>query len=80
MIYKDSSTPLGMTLIPLNLMTLIHKLQIVEEELDESLYWMEMLIEAKLLAEQLLKDLMTEGNELLSITISSIKTAKSKSK
>ena len=69
-----------MTLIPLNLMTLIHKLQIVEEELDESLYWMEMLIEAKLLAEQLLKDLMTEGNELLSITISSIKTAKSKSK
>ena len=38
-----------------------------------------MLIEAKLLAERLLKDLMTESNELLSITISSIKTAKNKS-
>ena len=58
----------------------IHKLQIVEEELDESLYWMELLIEAKIMAEHLLKDLMTEGNELLSIIISSIKTTKSKKK
>jgi four helix bundle protein len=58
----------------------IHKLQIVEEELDESLYWMELLIEAKIMAEHLLKDLMTEGNELLSITITSIKTTKSKLK
>ena len=58
----------------------IHKLQIVEEELDESLFWMELLIEAKIMAENLLNDLMKEGNELLSITISSIKTAKSKAK
>ena len=58
----------------------IHKLQIVEEELDESLYWMELLIDAKIVAENLLNDLMTEGDELLSITVSSIKTAKSKSK
>ena len=58
----------------------IHKLQIVEEELDETLYWMELLIEAKIMAEHLLKDLMTEGNELLSITISSIKTTKTKAK
>ena len=58
----------------------IHKLQIVEEELDESLYWMELLIEAKIMADHLLKDLMTEGDELLSITITSIKTTKSKSK
>ena len=59
---------------------IVHKLQIVEEELDESLYWMELLIEAKIMAEHLLKDLMTEGDELLSITITSIKTTKSKSK
>jgi len=58
----------------------IYKLGIVEEELDESLYWMELLIEAKILNEHLLNDLMKEGNELLSIVISSIKTAKSKSK
>ncbi|MDZ7333150.1 MAG: four helix bundle protein [candidate division KSB1 bacterium] len=58
----------------------VYKLQIVEEELDESLYWMELLIEAKLMAEHLLKELMTEGNELLSITISSIRTTKSRTK
>jgi len=58
----------------------IHKLQIVEEELDESLYWMELLIDGKIMAEHLLNDLMTEGNELLSITITSIKTTKNKTK
>jgi len=58
----------------------IHKLQIVEEELDESLYWMEMLIEAKLVSENRLQDLMSEGDELLSIVVSSIKTTKSKRK
>ena len=59
---------------------IIHKLQIVEEELDESLYWMELLVDGKIMAEHLLKDLITEGNELSSITISSIRTTKSKSK
>ena len=48
----------------------IHKLQIVEEELDESLFWVELLIEGKIITEHLLKDLITEGNELLSIIIS----------
>jgi len=58
----------------------IHKLQIVEEELDESLYWMELLIEAKIMSKNLLESLMSEGDELLSIVVSSIKTAKSKRK
>ncbi len=58
----------------------INKLQIVEEELDESLYWMELVIDGKIMAEHLLSDLMKEGNELLSITVSSIITTKSKSK
>lgn len=56
----------------------IYKLQIVEEEMDESLYWMELLIEGEVVAEHLLKELMVEGNELLSIVISSIKTSKAK--
>lgn len=56
----------------------INKLKIVEEELDESLYWMELLIEAQIVAEHLLKDLMTERNELLSIIVSSIMTTKNK--
>jgi four helix bundle protein len=58
----------------------INKLKIVEEELYESLYWMELLIEAKILSELLLHDLMKEGNELLSIVVSSIMTTKSKQK
>ena len=58
----------------------IYKLGIVEEELDESLYWMELLIEAKIVTENLLNNLMNEGNELLSIVVTSIKTAKSRSK
>jgi len=58
----------------------INKLKIVEEELDESLYWMELLIEAKIQKEHLLADLMNEGNELLSIVVSSIMTTKSKPK
>ena len=58
----------------------IYKLGIVEEELDESLYWMELLIEANMVNKNLLNDLMNEGNELLSIVVSSIKTAKRRSK
>ena len=58
----------------------INKLKIVEEELDESLYWMELLIEAKILKDIILVDLMKEGSELLSIVVSSIVTAKGKAK
>ena len=58
----------------------INKLKIVEEELDESLYWMELLIEAEILKEHLLNELMKEGNELLSIVVSSIMTTRSKKK
>ena len=58
----------------------IYKLQIVEEELDESLYWMELLIEAEIMAKDRLQDLISEGNELLAIVVSSIKTSKQKRK
>ena len=56
----------------------IHKLTIVEEEADESLYWMEILIEGNLIKENLLKHLMDEGNQILLIIIASIKTSKEK--
>jgi len=58
----------------------IHKLQIVEEELDESIYWMELLIDAEIISEDRLRELMSEGDELLSIVVSSIKTSKKKRK
>jgi len=56
----------------------ISKLCIVEEELDECMFWMEIIIEGGLMEENLVKPLYNEANELLSITISSKKTLKSK--
>lgn len=54
----------------------LSKMGIVEEELDECLYWMELLAETKLIEVSRLKNLEKEANELLSITVSSIKTAR----
>ncbi len=56
----------------------LNKLKIVEEELDETLYWTELIIEAGLIKEELLQDLMRENTELLKIIISSITTMKDK--
>ena len=57
---------------------MIAKLKIVEEELDESLYWMELLVEAEISSKEHLKPHYQEGNELLAITVASIKTLRSK--
>jgi four helix bundle protein len=54
----------------------ISKLSIVLEETDESLYWLEIIAETKLLQEKLLLSLMQEGNELISILVSTINTSK----
>ena len=54
----------------------ISKMGIVEEECDESLFWMEMLIESGLLKAKLANALMIEGQEIFSMTVSSIKTAR----
>ena len=54
----------------------LNKLKIVEEECDESLYWMEMLIESGSLKPKLGDSLMNEGAEILSMVVASIKTAR----
>jgi four helix bundle protein len=56
----------------------VHKLSIVEEEADESIYWMELLMEAEIIAAARLDDLLAETNEILAMTVSSIKTLKMK--
>jgi four helix bundle protein len=58
----------------------IAKLSIVEEEADESLYWLELLIESRLIPAERLRSLMSETNEILSMTVASIKTLRNKSK
>lgn len=54
----------------------IAKMGIVEEESDESLYWMELLIESGPVPAPRLQPLMDEANQLLAITVSSILTAR----
>jgi len=58
----------------------ISKMGIVEEEADETIYWMELLIEAKLVQENDISHLLREANQILAMTVSSIKTARRKSK
>jgi four helix bundle protein len=54
----------------------INKLRIVEEECDESLFWMELLVDNNLVKGGRLDELMKEADELLAIVVSSAKTAR----
>ena len=58
----------------------ISKMGIVEEEADETLFWLELLVERKLMKKEDVASLMKEADEILAITVSSIKTAKSRGK
>ncbi|MEB2777224.1 four helix bundle protein [Algoriphagus sp. D3-2-R+10] len=55
----------------------IAKLGIVEEEADETLYWLEILREGGIASKEIIDPLWKECNELLSIFIATIKTTKS---
>jgi len=54
----------------------VAKLGICEEEADECLYWTSILRDAEYFTPKLATELLDEANQLLSIIISSIKTAK----
>jgi four helix bundle protein len=55
---------------------LISKLGIVEQELDETLLWLELIVESGIVPEAKMADLRNEADELLRMTISAIKTTK----
>ncbi|HEY2952289.1 MAG TPA: four helix bundle protein [Verrucomicrobiae bacterium] len=55
----------------------INKLGTVEEEADETLFWLECLLELATREHAELKRLLTESNELVAIVVSSRKTARS---
>jgi four helix bundle protein len=57
---------------------MIAKLAIVEEETDESMYWIELLIELNLVASDRVADIMRELNEIVAIMVSSIKTLRAR--
>jgi len=57
----------------------ISKMGIVEEESDETLFWLEIIEELQMTKEiEELKAIKKEANEILSITVASIKTVKNK--
>lgn len=58
----------------------ISKLSIVLEETDESHFWLEFIIDEKLLNKELVEPLLKEADELTAIFVSSRKTARNKEK
>ena len=54
----------------------INKLRIVEEECDESLFWMELLVDNDLVKPSRLQDLINEADQILAIVVASAKTAR----
>ncbi len=52
----------------------IAKLAIVEEEADESGYWLELLLEANIVSAERIAGLLRESNEIVAMTVASIKT------
>ncbi|MBX2827670.1 MAG: four helix bundle protein [Flavobacteriaceae bacterium] len=56
----------------------INKLKIVEEEADESMFFLELFLEVGRKERDEIKRLHQEANELLSITVASIKTMKNR--
>lgn len=54
----------------------IAKLGIVEQELDETMLWLELLVESDLVPQSKMAALHQEAEELLKIIIASIRTAK----
>ncbi len=58
----------------------IAKLQIVLEESDETLYWLEIIQEMNWLPSESLLPIISEANELTAIFVSSLKTVKERIK
>ena len=52
------------------------KLSIVVEEADETLYWLELLQESRVVKPEQLTELLREANELVAISVAARKTAK----
>lgn len=56
----------------------IAKMGIVEEEADESFFWIEILVDTNNVKHELVADLLDEANQLVAIFVTSINTARRK--
>jgi len=53
---------------------------IVEEEADETIYWLELLVESGLINREAIENLIKEANELTAIFTAACKSAKAKNR
>ncbi len=58
----------------------LNKLKIVEEEADESMFFLELLLEVSDKEQNEMNRLLAEANELLSIVVASIKTIRNRNR
>jgi four helix bundle protein len=56
----------------------VSKLSIVLEEVDESAFWLEFIVDEELMSEKRIRPLLDEANELTAIFFASRKTARYK--
>ena len=56
----------------------ISKIEVGLQELDETTYWLELLQESEIVEQAKLESLFQEGEELTSILVACVKTAKQK--
>ncbi len=56
----------------------ISKIESASQELEETMYWFELLLESEIFKPEKLEDLQTEANELMAIFVSSVKKVKEK--
>lgn len=58
----------------------LSRMGIVEEECDETLYWLDVLIELGFVSGKRVEQLRNEASEIIATTVASIKTARKNSK
>lgn len=58
---------------------MVAKLAVVEEEADETAHWLEMLRDSKSAPAEAVTPLLQEANELLAMTVASIRTLRNRS-
>jgi four helix bundle protein len=55
---------------------MISKLETALQEMDETIYWLELLIDSQIVRRRQLEPLIVEANEIIAILVSSVKTIK----
>ena len=56
----------------------ISKIEVGLQELEETVYWIELLVDAKIVNGQNIKNLLNEADQLIAILVSCVKKARNK--